>query len=271
MMAKQARFGRLAATLIILINVVVALCCVLADRGLAADPSGGGGSSTSTLSQGKIDLNRAGLDEIRTLPIPDRLARNIVEYRNFVRFYDNVYDLLDVPGMTSEVLARIKDLVATLPPPEGSADIARLSASYRQVRRYLGQEGANEGLVDEYLDMMRTPHNINELDLFDLQSFQNVSPVDAANIGSAWGDSRTAASYAAARVCVTGPIATCATSWSIPMRRSPPSIPDGYAATISSNITTHLITPPTTRFPSRLSPRCALPFSCRTCCSPSRP
>ena len=57
-----------------------------------------------------------------------------------------------------------------------------MSASYRQVRNYLGQEGSNEGLVDEYMDLLQEPANVNDLDLFELMSFQNVSPVDAANI-----------------------------------------------------------------------------------------
>ena len=131
---------------------------------------------------GLVDLNRASLEEILQLPVSEELARRIVDYRDYVRYFDNVYDLMDVEGMTSADLARLKPLVATLPPESLDASIARLAASYRQVNRYLGQEGASEGLVDEYLDMMREPRDVNELDLFDLQSFQNVSPVDATNI-----------------------------------------------------------------------------------------
>jgi len=130
----------------------------------------------------KVDLNRASLAEVMDLPIPGDIARNIIEYRTYVRYFSSVYDLNDVEGMTPAMLATLKPLVATMPPDPVDASIARLSASYRQVRQYLGQEGASEGLVDEYLDMIRDPVNVNELDLFDLQSFQNVSPVDAKNI-----------------------------------------------------------------------------------------
>jgi DNA uptake protein ComE-like DNA-binding protein len=132
--------------------------------------------------QGLIDLNRASVAEIEMLPISSELALAIHEYRTYVRYFNNVYDLMEVEGMTPVILSSIKPLVATLPPDPIDASIARLAASYRQVNRYLGQEGASEGLVDEYLDMMREPVNVNELDLFDLQSFQNVSPVDAKNI-----------------------------------------------------------------------------------------
>ncbi len=129
-----------------------------------------------------LDLNRADLEQVQALPIPAELARAIVDHRDYVRYFSNVYDLMDVPGMTAEHLEALKPLVATMPPDPVDASIARLTASYRQVTRYLGQEGASEGLVDEYLDMLRDPVNVNELDVFDLQSFQNVSPVDAQNI-----------------------------------------------------------------------------------------
>ncbi len=153
----------------------LALCCLLVTLTAEVSPALGAAS-------GKLDLNRASLEEILALPIPEGLARQIHDYRTYVRYFDNVYELMDVPGMTAEHLELLKPHVATLPPPQEDASITRLAASYRQVTRYLGQEGANEGLVDEYLDQLRDPVNVNDLDLFDLMSYQNVSPVDATNI-----------------------------------------------------------------------------------------
>ncbi len=130
----------------------------------------------------RLDLNRASMAEVMDLPIPEEVARSIIDYRTYVRYFGSLYDLMEVEGMTAEHLAALKPLVSTMPPDPQDASIARLAASYRQVSRYLGQEGASEGLVDEYLDLMRDPVNVNNLDLFDLQTFQNVSPVDARNI-----------------------------------------------------------------------------------------
>ena len=141
-----------------------------------------GGEAWAAAPSSKTDLNSASLEEILALPISEELALRIVDHRTFLRFFDNVYDLLEVEGLTSEDFARLKPLVSTLPPKAMDASIARLSASYRQVQRYLGQEGSSEGLSDEYLDKMRNPENLNEMDLFDLMSYQNVSPVDATNI-----------------------------------------------------------------------------------------
>lgn len=139
-------------------------------------------TATAPPGAGKVDLNSAPLEIIETLPVAPELARRIVDFRTYERFFDDVYDLLDVEGVTAADLERLKPLVATLPPREADASMARLEASYRQVREYLGQEGSNEGLVDEYLDQLREPVNVNRLDLFELMSYQNVSPVDATRI-----------------------------------------------------------------------------------------
>ncbi len=129
-----------------------------------------------------VDLNSASLEEVLNLPIPEELAKRIVEYRTYLRFFDNAYDLMEVDGMTAEYFQALKPLVSTIPPQDQDPSIARLSASYRQVQRYLGQEGSSEGLVDEYLDRLRNPQDLNEMDIWDLMSYQNVSPVDATNI-----------------------------------------------------------------------------------------
>jgi DNA uptake protein ComE-like DNA-binding protein len=152
--------------------------------GLPAWPGGPGGTAAMAAPGGNppVDLNSASLEEVMTLPISEEVAHNIMHFRTYVRFYGNVYELMEVEGITPEIFQTLKPLVSVMPPPDQDASIARLSASYRQVRRYLGQEGSNEGLADEYLDKMRSPENINSMDLYDLMSYQNVSPVDATNI-----------------------------------------------------------------------------------------
>ncbi|MBD3220682.1 hypothetical protein GF314_05525, partial [bacterium] len=156
---------------------ILGLAALAAPTTAPADETG-----RPALAQGKLDLNVASLEQIMTLPIAPDVARAIHDHRTYVRHFDDVFDLLDVDLVTPEILNRLKPLVATLPPPATDQAIERMAASYRQVRNYLGQEGSNEGLVDEYLDLLADPANVNELDLFDLMSFQNVSPVDAAAI-----------------------------------------------------------------------------------------
>ena len=163
--------------------LTIGFVLMVALAGLPAWPGAPGGVTASAMTgSDSVDLNSAPLEEVLSLPIPEEMANRIVDYRTFVRFFDNVYELMDIDGMTPELFATLKPLVATMPPPAQDASIARLSASYRQVQRYLGQEGASEGLVDEYLDKMRNPEDVNNMDLYDLMSYQMVSPVDATNI-----------------------------------------------------------------------------------------
>ncbi len=139
-------------------------------------------AAPATPAGGLVDLNSATRAELLALPIPPEIVDRIIDYRTYVSYFHSVYDLMDIDGMTAALLARLKPLVATKPPPPADAAIERLEASYRQVQRFLGQEGANEGLVDEYIDQIREPVNLNHLDLFDLMGYQNVSPVDATAI-----------------------------------------------------------------------------------------
>jgi hypothetical protein len=55
----------------------------------------------------------------------------------------------------------------------------RAQERYYVVQRFLSEEGASEGLVDDYVDQIKDPRNVNRLNYYDLVSYQNVSPVDA--------------------------------------------------------------------------------------------
>lgn len=164
-----------------LLALAALLACLPLGWAVADDPGESAEAREVRLGH-KVDLNSAPSEAILGLPIPRDLADNILDYRQRISYFDSVYDLMNVEGMTAEYFAALKPFVSTLPPPEADASLARLSASYRQAQRYLGQEGSSEGLVDEYLDKMRNPENVNSMDLYDLMSYQNVSPVDATNI-----------------------------------------------------------------------------------------
>ncbi len=149
---------------------------------LAVAPPAAASDARPDLAQGKLDLNTASLEDLQALPIPAPVARAIFDHRTYVRYFDDIYDLRDIDLVTPQMIVTLRPLVAVLPPPAADAAVARMAASYRQVRNYLGQEGSNEGLVDEYLDLLQDPVDVNQLDLFDLMSFQNVSPIDATAI-----------------------------------------------------------------------------------------
>ena len=98
-----------------------------------------------------VDLNTASLEEVMTLPIPEDVARAIIEYRTYQRYFDNVYELLEVDGVTPSLFARIKDLVATEDPGAPLADA--------EIQSQLKNEGVDiaRRTVAKYRKCMRIP------------------------------------------------------------------------------------------------------------------
>jgi len=166
----------------ILAAATIAWCAALDVTAQETTPAQVAAFGSPTLLGGKLDLNRATLEEIEALPIPATVAQAIHEHRTYVRFFRSLYDVAEVEGVTPEILAALRPLVAVLPPAAKDEVFQRYDASFRQIQQFLSQEGAREELADEYLDLLRDPRNINRMDLFDLQSIQNVSPVDAVAI-----------------------------------------------------------------------------------------
>jgi DNA uptake protein ComE-like DNA-binding protein len=134
-----------------------------------------------------VNLNEASREAIGALPIPPGVADAIVDYRTYEALFTSVFDLLKVPGMTPTMLMRIRDRVVVNPVFEAARreqddEERRAGELNLLVQRLLSEEGASEGLVDEYVDQVKNPTNINRLGYYDLVGYQNVSAVDAVAI-----------------------------------------------------------------------------------------
>ena len=137
--------------------------------------------------ENQLDLNRATRAELEQLPISAELAGGIYEFRTYRKYFENVFDLLEVEGLTPEILERIRPLVFITPvfevlEDEQADEEQRVQERYYLVQRLLSEEGSNEGKVDEYIDRIKEPKNVNRMGFYEMISYQNVSPVDAVAI-----------------------------------------------------------------------------------------
>ena len=130
----------------------------------------------------KVDLNTASLAELMQLPITEKQARDIYEYREFVKIFDNIYELKQIPSIDQETLDRLKPLVVVSIYVETDEAAVRREEIRDLLERVDSNEGASEGMADVWEDYLMTPQNVNKMLFDDLMSFPNVSGIDAVAV-----------------------------------------------------------------------------------------
>jgi DNA uptake protein ComE-like DNA-binding protein len=168
----------------VLVTLLVWVLCTAQISGERAEPETTG---VAAVPRPLLDLNSSLPEQIYALPIPPAIASAILDHRTYVAYFTSLYDLLQVEGMTPELLVRLRPLVAVSPVfetarREQEEEDRRAGELHALVQRLLSEEGASEGLVDEYVDHLKEPRDVNRLGYFDLTSYQNVSPIDAVAI-----------------------------------------------------------------------------------------
>ncbi len=130
----------------------------------------------------RTDLNTASLTELMQLPISRQQARDIYEYREYVGYFKNIFELRSIASIDQETLVRLRPLVVVSIYLE-TDDAALRRAEIRDLLERLdSNEGASEGMADIWEDYLMTPQNINKMSFDDLISLPNVSPVDAVAV-----------------------------------------------------------------------------------------
>lgn len=130
----------------------------------------------------KIDLNTASYSELMQLPISEKQARDILEYREYVTIFSNIFELRQIPSIDQRTLLRLKDLVVVSLYQETDDVEARREEIRDLLERLDSNEGGSEGMADVWEDYLMTPQNINRMHFDDLISLPNVSAVDAVAI-----------------------------------------------------------------------------------------
>jgi len=130
----------------------------------------------------KVDLNTASLSELKQLPITEAQARDIYEYRTFVKILDSIYDLREIASIDQRTLNKLKPLVVVSLYTETDDAVIRREEIRYLLERMNSNEGSSEGMADVWQDFLMTPQNVNRMHFDDLISLPNVSAVDAVAI-----------------------------------------------------------------------------------------
>ena len=127
----------------------------------------------------RLDLNTATLQEIMQLPVSEIQANDIYNYREYVSFFESLYDLRKIPSIDQITLLRLKPLVlVSLYREEDEVSIRRAEIQ-DLLERLDSNEGGSEGMSDVWEDYLMTPQNVNQMHFDDFVSLPNVSPIDA--------------------------------------------------------------------------------------------
>ncbi|HTY08168.1 MAG TPA: helix-hairpin-helix domain-containing protein, partial [Candidatus Edwardsbacteria bacterium] len=136
--------------------------------------------TTTIVSQAKIDLNTASIDQIAALPgMAPALAGRIHQYRFEHGAFTSIYQLMAVPGLTATDLKRLKAQVKIVPPP-AATEINKFIADLQD--RLASEENPGLGALNEIEDYLLHPMDINGATVDQLLLLQNVSLVDAAAV-----------------------------------------------------------------------------------------
>ncbi len=128
---------------------------------------------------GQLDINHAGRAEVMRLPVDSAVAERIWEHLSEYGRLGDVYELMRVPGMTAELLERLKPAVYVSLRED---DERRQRKVHLVQRRLASEEGPTAAAVEQWQDLLLTPLNINRASIDDLYSLDNVSLVDAAAV-----------------------------------------------------------------------------------------
>ncbi len=133
-------------------------------------------------AQDILDLNSATRAEVDALPITPGQANAIWERLVYEGPFKHIYELDELPEIDPVTMLSLRSLIRVNPPRPGDDRLDKIEDAYYRIENLGTEEGTNVGLVDEWIDRMLEPMNVNEATLDELIDLQNVSPSDAVAI-----------------------------------------------------------------------------------------
>ena len=130
----------------------------------------------------KVFINSATIEELKSLPLSENQIADVYDFILFQGPVSDIYDLIKISSLDAKDIESLKSLVSIKDNKNINIRASRISDRYRKVENWTSEEGANEGLVEVWLDRLAEPKNINSATWNDLMALQNVSPVDAVAV-----------------------------------------------------------------------------------------
>ena len=130
----------------------------------------------------KVFINSATIEELKSLPLSENQIADVYDFILFQGPVSDIYDLIKISSLDAKNIESLKSLVSIKDNKNINIRASRISDRYRKVENWTSEEGANEGLVEVWLDRLAEPKNINSATWNDLMALQNVSPVDAVAV-----------------------------------------------------------------------------------------
>lgn len=132
--------------------------------------------------ENQLDLNNAAFEEIVKLPVSEEIAERIYDRITYQGPLSSIFQLREIEGIDQQLFLKLRPLIRIEPYMVKSEREQRIEDLYYKLDRWEGGEGADQALVDLWIEQALEPVNINEIRYEQLLNLQGVSPVDAAAI-----------------------------------------------------------------------------------------
>jgi len=127
----------------------------------------------------QLDLNKASLEQLLSLPLEAEDARAIYEWRRRHGPFQSVYGLRRIEQIDGAEFERIKPLLFVAPPELAQEVTQRIEEIQRRLAR---EETPAAAAIDEWEDLVVDPLDINRATVDDLVMLDDVSLVDAVAV-----------------------------------------------------------------------------------------
>jgi DNA uptake protein ComE-like DNA-binding protein len=72
-------------------------------------------ADTLAMRPALVRVNDASVQELIELGLPADVAEAVIDHRTYVSYFNSLFDLLEVPGMTTALLAKIRGRIEVAP------------------------------------------------------------------------------------------------------------------------------------------------------------